>query len=115
MRLAATLFRLTRDVEVELDGHADHDVRELVREQIRQRRYEPVVRLEIGTRSAGPIERTLQERFALTPEDLRDAPSTPVTPARALKDIPDRIRCGISMRATLRMARSSPEAESQKR
>ena len=103
MRLTApTLFRLTRDAEVELDGHGDHDVRELVREQIRQRRYEPVVRLEIATRSAGSIGRTLQERFALTPEDiydlpgeldytslfiaalalpdLRDAPWTPVTP-----------------------------------
>ncbi len=75
MRLTApTLFRLTRDAEVELDEHADHDVRELVREQIRQRRYEPVVRLEFAARSAGPIGQTLQERFALTPEDIYDLP-----------------------------------------
>jgi polyphosphate kinase len=44
MRLTAPiLFRLTRDAEVEMDEHAEQGVRELVREQIRQRRYEPVV------------------------------------------------------------------------
>ncbi len=75
MRLSApTLFRLTRDAEVELDENTDHDVRELVREQIRQRRYEPVVRLELAAGSDAPIRKTLQDRFALTPEDIYDLP-----------------------------------------
>ena len=44
---AATLVRLTRDAEVE-EGDEDDSgagLAELVREQVRQRRYEPVVRL----------------------------------------------------------------------
>ena len=120
MRLTApTLFRLTRDAEVEIDEHADQGVRELVREQIRQRRYEPVVRLEFAASAAGRIRQTLQERFGLTPEDvydlpgeldytslfqiagldvpeLRDAPWTPATPARLGGDanIFDVIRAG---------------------
>ncbi len=106
MRLtAATLFRLTRDAEVELDERADQSLRELVREQIRQRRYEPAVRLEFAPNAERPIRQTLQERFGLSPEEiydlsgeldytslfqianldrpeLRDAPWTPATPTR---------------------------------
>ena len=41
-----TLVRLTRDAEVEVDDDPAADFRALVKEQIRQRRYEPVVRLE---------------------------------------------------------------------
>src|SRR6201985_1475071 len=41
-----TLVRITRDAEVELDEDPVGDFRALVKEQIRQRRYEPVVRLE---------------------------------------------------------------------
>ena len=49
MRLTApTLFRLTRDAEVEMNDDADQGLRELVREQVRQRRYEPAVRLEFA-------------------------------------------------------------------
>ena len=51
MRLTApTLFRLTRDAEVEIEDDADQGLRELVREQMRQRRYEPAVRLEFARR-----------------------------------------------------------------
>jgi polyphosphate kinase len=101
----ATLFRLTRDAEVEMYEDADQGVRELVREQIRQRRYEPVVRLEFGLNANARIRHTLQSRFKLTDESiyelsgeldytglfqiaqldvprLRDEPWTPVTPAR---------------------------------
>src|SRR5262249_19802987 len=39
-----TMFRLTRDAEVELDEESDDEpLTELVQEQVRQRRYEPVV------------------------------------------------------------------------
>src|SRR5580692_11054859 len=41
-----TLVRLTRDAEVEVDDDPAADFRALVKEQIRQRRYEPVVRVE---------------------------------------------------------------------
>ena len=41
---------------------------ELVREQIRQRRYEPVVRLEFGRGADPAIRQTLCERFELGPD-----------------------------------------------
>ena len=51
-----TLFRLTRDAEVEIDDDSDRTrrLREVVREQVRQRRYEPVVRLEFAP-GRGPV------------------------------------------------------------
>src|SRR5262245_12080574 len=106
MRLSSpTLFRLTRDAEVEMNDDGDQGLRELVREQIRQRRYEPVVRLECVANADGRIRAMLQERFELASDDvyevegeldytslfqignldvsaLRDAPWTPVTPER---------------------------------
>jgi polyphosphate kinase len=101
----ATLFRLTRDAEVEIDVDEDQGLREQVREQIRQRRYEPAVRLEFAAQADGRLRQMLQERFALTAldvydlpaeldytslfqiggldrPDLRDPPWTPATPAR---------------------------------
>lgn len=106
MRLTSpTLFRLTRDAEVEMDEDADQGVRELVREQIRQRRYEPAVRLEFAASADDRTRQMLQERFKLTAlevydlpgeldytslfqiaglnlPELRDVPLVPATPAR---------------------------------
>ena len=70
-----TMFRLTRDAEVELDGESsDEPLTEFVQEQIRQRRYEPVVRLEFATGADPAIKKTLRERFKLSEVDLYDAP-----------------------------------------
>ncbi len=75
MRLTSpTLFRLTRDAEVELEEDADRGLRELVREQIRQRRYEPSVRLEFATGAATRLRQMLQDRFALTADDVYALP-----------------------------------------
>ena len=106
MRLTApTLFRLTRDAEVELDDELDRDLRELVKEQIRQRRFEPAVRLEFAAGADPHIREMLRARFQLLPQDvyelpgevdytglfriagldrpeLRDLPWTPRTPSR---------------------------------
>jgi len=115
----ATLFRITRDAEVELDEDADQGLRELVREQIRQRRYEPAVRLEISAGGSDHIRQLLQQRFNLADSDvfeldgeldytslfhiasldvpeLRDTPWTPLVPARLDPsiDIFDTIRDG---------------------
>src|SRR5215475_5845022 len=69
-----TLFRVTRDAEVELDEEAeDTSLTELVQEQIRQRRYEPVVRLEFACRADPAIKAALAERFKLVPLDLYEA------------------------------------------
>ena len=75
MRLTApTQFRLTRDAEVEIEDDGDQGLRELVREQIRQRRFEPAVRLEFGAGADPVLRQMLEERFALTPLDVYDLP-----------------------------------------
>jgi polyphosphate kinase len=120
MRLTApTLFRLTRDAEVDMNEDVDQGLRELVREQIRQRRYEPAVRLEFAVNANDSTRRSLQQRFTLADADvydlageldytslfqiaaleapgLRDAPWTPLTPARLEGDVSifDTIRAG---------------------
>ena len=105
MRLTApTLFRLTRDAEVEMNEEdADQGLRELVREQVRQRRYEPAVRLEFAVNADERMRQMLCQRFTLASQDvyelageldytslfqiaaldvreLRDAPWTPCHP-----------------------------------
>ena len=65
-----TLVRLTRDAEVEVDDDPAADFRALVKEQIRQRRYEPVVRLEFCLGADPAITEMLRTRFELTPVDI---------------------------------------------
>src|SRR5271167_232410 len=72
--MATTLVRLTRDAEVEMDDDPTAGLRELVQEQVRQRRYEPVVRLEFGPGADPAIREMLRERFELSPADIYDMP-----------------------------------------
>jgi polyphosphate kinase len=65
-------MRLTRDAEVELDEENATDYRTLVREEIRKRRYEPVVRLEFGPGGDPAIRELLRERFKLDEIDVYD-------------------------------------------
>jgi len=71
---ATTLFRITRDAEVEIDDESDEALREQVREQVRLRRYEPVVRIEFAPGSDPSIRNMLQERFELSASDVYDTP-----------------------------------------
>jgi polyphosphate kinase len=80
MRLTGpTLFRLTRDAEVEMTDDADQGLRELVREQIRQRRYEPAVRLEVGAHGDDRIRQMLQRRFKLAGHDVYEVEESWIT------------------------------------
>ena len=113
MRLSGTtLFRVTRDAEVEIDDESDEALQDLVREQVRQRRYEPVVRLEFAPgadprhpRDAARTIRALRRRTSMTcPKNwttppysrsqdlplpaLRDPAWTPLPPA-AFEHSPD--------------------------
>ncbi len=75
MKLSGTtLFRLTRDAEVEIDDESDEALRDLVQAQIRQRRYEPVVRLEFAPGADPAIKEMLRKRFDLSPLDVYDLP-----------------------------------------
>ena len=69
---SASLFRVCRDAEVELD---DDDVdgegkRALVEREVQQRRFEPVVRLEVQPDADPAMLAELMERFALDAEDV---------------------------------------------
>ena len=75
MRLAGTtLFRLTRDAEIEIDDDSDEAPQDLVREQVRQRRYEPVVRLDFAPGADPSIREMLRQRFNLSPLAVYDLP-----------------------------------------
>jgi polyphosphate kinase len=65
-----TLVRLTRDTDVDLDDEPAADFRAMVKEQIRQRRYEPVVRLESCLGADPAITEMLRTRFELSPVDI---------------------------------------------
>ena len=67
-----TLVRITRDAEVDLGEGSAAEIRALVREQIRQRRYEPVVRMEFGPGADPGIREMLGERFQLSSADIYD-------------------------------------------
>ena len=69
---AISLVRLTRDAEVEPDDDPVTGLREQVQEQVRLRRYEPVVRLEFGPGSDHGIKEMLRERCKLATTDLYD-------------------------------------------
>jgi polyphosphate kinase len=68
-----TLVRLTRDAEVEEAENANGNVLDQVREQVRKRRYEPVVRLEFAGDSNPVVRELLREHFGLRPADLYEA------------------------------------------
>ena len=67
---SVTLMRLTRDAEVELEDNSEAEIRNLVQDQIRQRRYEPVIRLEFGPGADPAIKELLRERFGLAASEL---------------------------------------------
>ena len=73
MKLSGTtLFRLTRDAEIEIDDNSDDALADIVLEQIRLRRYEPVVRLEFAPGADPAIREMLADRFNLAPLDIYD-------------------------------------------
>jgi polyphosphate kinase len=97
------IFRVTRDADLALDDDAADDLLLALQEELRRRRFLPVVRLEIDSRtSEGPVERLTEElglgrddvyHFAgplgldclwaihgLDRPELHDAPWTPLVP-----------------------------------
>jgi polyphosphate kinase len=107
--ISATLFRIIRDAEVELDEDEGESLRDAVNEALRQRRFEPVVRIDFGPDPDAAVRQQLLDRFDLGDDDcfaaaglidytslfqiasidipeLRDPPWTPVVPARLADD-----------------------------
>ena len=64
------IFRVTRDADLALDDDAADDLLLALQEELRRRRFLPVVRLEIDSRtSESPVER-LTEELGLGPDDV---------------------------------------------
>ncbi|MFZ1325104.1 MAG: polyphosphate kinase 1 [Candidatus Contendobacter sp.] len=66
----ATLFRILRNAEVELDEDDDDSLREVVAEALQQRRFEPVVRLDLTPDAHPALRQGLMERFELEPSEV---------------------------------------------
>ena len=73
--VSATLFRILRNAEVELDEEDNDTLREAVIEALRERRFEPVVRIDFAQGATPEVRRALVERFDLTEEDVYDSPA----------------------------------------
>ncbi|MFL6449079.1 MAG: polyphosphate kinase 1 [Bryobacteraceae bacterium] len=67
------LVRITRDAEVDADDSDDNTIDE-VRRQVRQRRFEPVVRLEFTEHVDPRIRALMTGHFGLSPDDIYHAP-----------------------------------------
>ncbi len=117
--LETTLFRVSRNADIAIEEDSDNSIRELVEEQVRQRRFQPVVRLEFAANPSSEIRDSLVGRFELREGDvyeltdmldysglfelaslpipeLRDPPWTPLPPLgiEADADIFSAIRAG---------------------
>jgi len=66
----AMLFRVSRNADVAIEEDADNSIREMVEEQVRQRRFQPVVRLEFGGAPVSGIRDGLMSRFELRDSDV---------------------------------------------
>ncbi len=103
--VSATLFRILRNAEVELEEDEGETLRDAILEALRERRFQPVVRVDFLRGASPEIRRALVERFELDDDDvyeidglldytnlfqiaaldlpqLRDPPWTPLRPTR---------------------------------
>jgi polyphosphate kinase len=70
----ATLFRVSRNADIAIEEDRDNSIRELVEEQVRQRRFQPVVRLEFDEAPRTEIRQGLMDRFELRESDVYELP-----------------------------------------
>jgi len=71
--VSATLFRIIRDAEVELDEEEGDSLRDAVSEALRRRRFEPVVRVDFGPSPDPVIRAALLDKFQLGDADTYHA------------------------------------------
>ena len=70
----AMLFRLSRNADIAIEEDSDNSIRELVEEQVRQRRFQPVVRLEFDESPRAEIRHGLMDQFELRDSDVYELP-----------------------------------------
>ena len=69
-----TLFRILRNAEVDLDEEENESVREAVAEALRERRFEPVVRVDFARPPYAELKRGLMEQLELSEDDVYELP-----------------------------------------
>src|SRR5215472_6337283 len=79
--VSGTLFRVLRNAQVELEEEEGESLRDVVTDAVRQRRFEPVVRVDFGPHVDPAVRHALMERFELTDVDIFEQP--------AMLDYPD--------------------------
>ncbi|MEP6998042.1 MAG: polyphosphate kinase 1 [Betaproteobacteria bacterium] len=72
--VSGTLFRILRNAEMELEDDEGESLRDVVTDAVRQRRFEPVVRVDFGPNADAAVRRALMERFELTDLDVFELP-----------------------------------------
>ena len=67
-------FRITRNADVERDAEDGEDLMDLVEEELRLRRFEKVVRLELGPKPDPWMREFLMQELELTEDDIYEMP-----------------------------------------
>ncbi len=67
-------FRITRNADVERDAEDGEDLLDLVEEELRLRRFEKVVRLELGPKPDPWMREFLMQELELTEDDVYEMP-----------------------------------------
>ena len=87
--LDSTVFRITRDSELELDDEGGRDFLETVEDELRKRRRSRVVRLEVEAGVQAPLIETLTQSLEMGREDVYLLPSPlDLRPLAFLLDLP---------------------------
>jgi polyphosphate kinase len=68
--VSATLFRILRNADMALDEDDSDDLRDRIADALRERRFNPVVRVDFASGADMVVRRALMERFALSEEDV---------------------------------------------
>ncbi len=72
--MGATLFRVARNAEVETKEEDEDSLEEMVEEQLRKRKFQPVVRLEFGHQPDPWTRKLLIAKFELSELDVYEMP-----------------------------------------
>ncbi len=68
--VAAHPFRVTRNADIERNEEEAEDLLELISEELRERRFAPVVRLEVAASMPESMREMLRSELALEPDDI---------------------------------------------
>jgi polyphosphate kinase len=64
------LFRVTRSAELEWDADEAEDLLQMISEELRERRFAPVVRLEVGEGTPATVRDLLMQELEIGPHDV---------------------------------------------